>query len=168
MKTMWNVCRIVLRRLGPGRLAWAVTGLTLVAVSACLWLPGRGRPVPPPGVPGRTVTVETTGYCECRLCCGWERTWYGKPVFSSGPNKGKPKVVGQTAGGVQARRGTLAADPAVFPMGTIVKIPGYGYGRVEDRGGAIRGRHLDLFFRSHREALEWGRKTLSVKVWYPE
>lgn len=46
-------------------------------------------------------------------------------------------------------------------------IEGYGYGRVEDRGGAIKGQHVDLFFRTHQQALEWGRQTLKVKVWFP-
>jgi 3D (Asp-Asp-Asp) domain-containing protein len=36
---------------------------------------------------------------------------------------------------------------------------------VEDRGGAIKGKRLDLFFDSHKEALEWGRQQLDVKVW---
>jgi 3D (Asp-Asp-Asp) domain-containing protein len=86
-------------------------------------------------------------------------------VFSSGPNKGKPKEVGVTASGAEARRGTVAADTSVLPMGTILYIPGYGWGRVEDRGGAIKGKRLDLFFDSHKEALEWGRQQLDVKVW---
>jgi 3D (Asp-Asp-Asp) domain-containing protein len=111
--------------------------------------------------------MEVTGYCECGICCGWHRSWWrlGKPVFSSGPNKGKPKEVGVTASGAEARRGTVAADTGVLPMGTILFIPGYGWGRVEDRGGAIKGKRLDLFFDSHKEALEWGRQQLDVKVW---
>jgi 3D (Asp-Asp-Asp) domain-containing protein len=46
-------------------------------------------------------------------------------------------------------------------------IPGYGYGRVEDRGGAIKGHKVDLFFRSRKDALKWGRKKKKVKVWLP-
>ncbi|MFA6632074.1 MAG: 3D domain-containing protein [Kiritimatiellia bacterium] len=92
----------------------------------------------------------------------------GAPVISSGPNKGKPKEVGITASGTRARRGTLAADTAVLPFGTIVEVPGYGFGRVEDRGGAIKGNRLDLWFPSHGEAQQWGRqKGLRVRVWKP-
>ena len=47
-------------------------------------------------------------------------------------------------------------------------VPGYGYGVVEDRGGAIRGRRIDLFYRKHSEALQWGRQTKRVQVWLPE
>lgn len=117
--------------------------------------------------PDRVVRMEVTGYCECGICCGWKRSWWrlGMPVFSSGPNKGKRKQVGITASGTQAQRGTLAADTRYFPMGTVMYIPGYGWGRVEDRGGAIKGNKLDLFFDSHQEALEWGRQTVDVRVW---
>ena len=49
-----------------------------------------------------------------------------------------------------------------------MKVPGYGYGKVEDRGGAIKGEHIDLYFKSHRDALKWGKKTLKVEVWVPK
>ena len=89
-----------------------------------------------------------------------------KPVFSSGPNKGKPKEVGVTASGTEAKKGTLAGDPRFYPFGTVMDIPGYGMGRVEDTGGDIKGlARIDLFFKTHKEALEWGRQRLSVDVW---
>ncbi len=114
--------------------------------------------------------MEVTGYCNCGICCSWERGWFGlgAPVISGGPNKGKPKEVGITASGTRASRGTIAADTSVLPFGTIVEVPGYGYGRVEDRGGAIKGNRLDLWFPSHEEAQRWGRqKGVRVRVWKP-
>ena len=72
------------------------------------------------------------------------------------------------ASGVRARTGTIAADIKKYPYGTIVEIPGYGYGRVEDIGGAIKGEHLDAWFPHHAEALKWGKQTLNVKVWLPK
>jgi len=113
------------------------------------------------------VTLMTTGYCKCGTCCGWKRNWLLRPVYSYGPLKGKPKKVGMTASGTKARRGTIAADTRIYPFGTVIYIEGYGYGKVEDRGGGIKGQHVDLFFRTHDQALEWGRKTLEVKVWFP-
>lgn len=113
------------------------------------------------------IEMKTTGYCACRKCCGWKRTWYGKPVFASGPLKGKFKKVGQTASGRRARPGTVAVDPRLFPMGTKFYIPGYGWGIARDVGGAIKGRHIDLYFRAHRTARRWGVQTKKTRVWYP-
>ena len=137
-------------------------------VGCCVMRDVRWRPVRPPR--GRQATVmrlETTGYCPCGQCCNWKRTWYGRPVIRSGPGRGRPKEVGMTASGRRARPGTIAADTDLFPFGTVMHVPGYGYGVVEDRGGAIRGRRIDLFFRRHQEALEWGRRTIEVRVWWP-
>ena len=121
--------------------------------------------------PKNTVPIErtlrVTGYCKCGECCGWRRTWYGRPVYTSGPNKGKRKVIGQTASGTQAQPGTIAADTRHYPFGTIMYVPGYGYGRVEDRGGKVKGQHIDLFFRTHGQAQRWGSEKLRVKIWMP-
>ena len=115
----------------------------------------------------RVYRMEVTAYCHCGSCCGWSRNWRGRPVINHGPNRGQPKQVGVTASGTRVRPGTIAADTSLFPFGTIMYVPGYGYGVVEDRGGAIRGHKLDLYFRRHDQALEWGRQHLDVKVWPP-
>ena len=122
---------------------------------------------PPRGVKPQTVTILTTGYCRCGACCGWKRNWLLRPVYAYGPLKGQSKKVGQTASGVMARPGTIAADTQLYPFGTILYIEGYGYGRVEDRGGAIKGKHIDLYFRTHHQAMRWGKQTKSVRVWLP-
>lgn len=121
----------------------------------------------PRGRQPEIVNLETTGYCKCGKCCGWRRNWKFQPVIAYGPNKGQPKKVGITAAGTVADWGTIAADTRHFPFGTIMYIPGYGWGRVEDLGGAIQGMHIDLYFPSHRQALEWGREQKQVKVWKP-
>lgn len=111
------------------------------------------------------ITLEATGYCKCQECCGWKRNLLMQPVYASGSQKGERKKIGVTASGTKAKPGrTIAADTNVFPFGTRLKIPGYGWGTVEDRGGAIQGQRIDLFFRTHKEALKWGRKTVTVQV----
>lgn len=117
-----------------------------------------------------TVTMEITGYDSGPESCEWTRDWLGRPVYATGPNKGKRKVVGVTASGTTAKRGTIAADTAHYPFGTIMFVPGYGYGTVEDRGGDIKGPHrLDLWFSTAKEARQWGRrKNVSVTVWVKE
>jgi 3D (Asp-Asp-Asp) domain-containing protein len=116
----------------------------------------------------KTITLQVTAYCACQQCCGWKYNWIGQKVYAYGPQMNKPKVVGMTASGTKAKRGTIAADTDIYPMGTIMYIEGYGYGRVEDRGSAIKGQHIDIFFKDHDEALRWGNRIMKVKVWLPK
>lgn len=65
-------------------------------------------------------------------------------------------------------KGTIAADTKYYPFGTEMFVPGYGWGVVEDRGGAIKGPdRIDLYFDSHSDALEWGRKRVKVEIYKP-
>ena len=117
-------------------------------------------------VVGEEHELLVTGYCNCGKCCGWRKKWFffGEPVYNYGNLKGTPKKVGVTASGAVAAKGTIAADPAVYPFGTIIGIPGYGAGIVQDIGGSIKGFHIDIWFPSHEEARAWGRRKLKVKV----
>jgi 3D (Asp-Asp-Asp) domain-containing protein len=140
--------------------------LVLMLGAAAGWLGCRALRSPqvldvPP--PGRQIVMEVTAYCACQKCCGWKQNWLGMPVFSSGSLAGVRKKVGVCADGTKARRGTIAADTDFYPFGTQIYVPGYGVGAVHDRGSAIKGMHrLDLFFRSHDDAKEWGRQELTV------
>jgi 3D (Asp-Asp-Asp) domain-containing protein len=125
------------------------------------WPPVRS----PRHASGRTYALQTTGYCSCGVCCGWRRNWLFRPVISSGPKKGEPKAVGYTAVGIRAKSGSIAADTTLFPFGTVMYVPGYGYGRVEDRGSDIQGYRIDLYFRNHSDAMEWGQVIKKVTVW---
>ncbi|MCH7958722.1 MAG: 3D domain-containing protein [Candidatus Hydrogenedentes bacterium] len=109
-------------------------------------------------------TLLVTGYCDCKKCTNWKRNWRGRAVVASGSSKGRHKDIGVTASGTYARRGTIAADTSLYAFGTAMYIPGYGYGRVEDRGSAIKGDHIDLFFITHQQALDWGRQYKRVKI----
>ena len=124
---------------------------------------------PPRGVTPRTVSLIVTGYCDCGECCGWERSWLrlGTPIYASGPKKGEVKEVGVTASGTKTRHGVAATDRSRFPRGTVFDVPGYGYARAEDTGGAIKGNHIDLWFPSHTAAKKWGRQRLLVRTWLP-
>lgn len=65
-----------------------------------------------------------------------------------------------------SRDGTIAADTRYHKFGTRMYVPGYGYGIIEDRGGAIKGSdRLDLYYNSHSEALKWGRKHVKVAIY---
>jgi 3D (Asp-Asp-Asp) domain-containing protein len=151
--------------LGYARCMRYMKYFLMITVAGAMLCNGCARVRPPRGSKASTVSMEVTGYCKCKKCCGWKRTWYFKPVVKG--SSGKRKKVGVTASGVKAKtRRTIAADKR-YPFGTVMFVPGFGYGRVEDRGGAIQGNKIDLFFSSHKEALKWGRQKKTVRVWVP-
>jgi 3D (Asp-Asp-Asp) domain-containing protein len=92
----------------------------------------------------REKEMTITAYCPCQKCCGLHAT-------------------GRTASGKVAK-GKMIAAPKDVPFGTQIFVPGYGWGTVEDRGRAIKGNRLDVLFPTHKEALQWGRQTLTVKI----
>ena len=71
---------------------------------------------------------------------------------------------------MMAQYGVIAVDPRVIPLGTKLYIETtdgsytYGYSIAADTGGAIKGNKVDLFFPSHGEALQFGRKTVNVYI----
>lgn len=58
----------------------------------------------------------------------------------------------------------IAVDPSVIKIGTKVYVEGYGYAIAGDTGGAIRGNKIDVFFPNKSNALNWGRKTVKIKI----
>jgi len=128
----------------------------------------RSMGVPPETrTPDKTVELEVTAYCSCGDCCNWRHDWRGRTVVKSGPSKGRVKEVGLTSTGTRAAVGSIAADPSVFPYGTVLHIPGYGFGKVVDTGSAMGPKNIDVYFRHHQEANQWGRQNLQVRVWKP-
>ena len=47
----------------------------------------------------------------------------------------------------------------------MIDVPGYGLAPVYDRGGAIKGNRLDLYFPTHHDALKWGARHLTVTIY---
>jgi 3D (Asp-Asp-Asp) domain-containing protein len=69
---------------------------------------------------------------------------------------------GYTASGARAGHGIVAVDPSVIPLGTKLYIPGYGLAIAGDTGGAIRGNRIDLGFNSLSDAMQFGRRVVTV------
>lgn len=94
-------------------------------------------------------------------------TGYTAGVESTGKRPGHPQY-GITYSGVKVRRdqvSTIAADPKLFPIGTLLYIPGYGYGVVADTGSAIKGKKIDLYFETIKQVYEqWGKRKVEVQV----
>ena len=101
-----------------------------------------------------TTTLNTSAYCSCEKCCG--------------------KTDGKTASGEMATAWHTVAAGKSYPLGTIIYIPALanmpngGWFEVEDRGGAISNEKLDIFFNSHEEAIQFGRKSLDVYIYIPQ
>ena len=72
-----------------------------------------------------------------------------------------------TSTGTYPERGTVAVNPDVFEYGTEFYIDGYGYGKAEDTGGAIRrvNNKIDVVVDTYEEAMEWGVKEMFVVVY---
>ena len=87
---------------------------------------------------------KLTAYCGCKSCSGKWGT--------------------RTASGKKAKQGrTIAVDRKKIKLGTKVKINGKTY-VAEDVGGGVKGKHIDIFFKSHKQTMKFGKKT-GVKVY---
>lgn len=71
---------------------------------------------------------------------------------------------GVTASGLPVRKGVVAVDPELIPLGTRLYVPGYGRGIAADVGVAIKGRIIDLWMPNHAAARKWGRRTVTITV----
>lgn len=94
-------------------------------------------------------TYTITAYCGCEICCG---EWSSDPVIG--------------AGGVELIQGVHCASP--LPFGTIVEIEGLGFYEVQDRTAnwivdEYNGKIIDIYFENHEDAIQFGKKTASVK-----
>ena len=87
---------------------------------------------------------KLTAYCGCKKCSGKWGT--------------------RTASGKKAKQGrTIAVDKRKIKLGSKVQINGKTY-VAEDVGGGVKGKHIDVFFKSHKQTKRFGKKT-GVKVY---
>lgn len=111
---------------------------------------GRREPAEPqPMQPAMQSAVFTAyAYCACEKCCGkWAA--YGLTASGTVPQQGR----------------TVAVAPDVIPLGTELWIDGEGPYIAEDTGSGIDGNTIDVFHQSHADALQWGKREVTV-TWY--
>lgn len=101
------------------------------------------KPAAPQTGNGRTLTVSATGY-----------------------STQQPGLSTHTATGIDLRVNprVIAVDPRVIPLGSMVDVPGHGIFIAGDTGGAIKGNIIDIHFTTVGQALQWGRRTVTIKV----
>ena len=77
-------------------------------------------------------------------------------------------IKGRTASGSKARPGIVAADPAVLPLGTRIRVAEAGAYNgeyvVTDTGRRIDGREIDIYLANKAEAKRFGHRTVTVEV----
>lgn len=74
------------------------------------------------------------------------------------------KSDGITASGLKVTENRTLACPPAFPFGAKISIEGVGELRCEDRGGAIKGNHFDIYVQTKTEAFAFGRRNLVAEV----
>ena len=95
---------------------------------------------PTPNPPAAPVRFTATAYCTGRV----------------------------TAAGTSVSEGIVAADPAILPIGTIIRITGAapydGSYRVLDTGPRVRNRHIDVYIHDCAAARRFGRRPVDVTI----
>jgi 3D (Asp-Asp-Asp) domain-containing protein/peptidoglycan hydrolase CwlO-like protein len=120
------------RRMTEGQIANLVAAASAAQVRSAQFLPDSTTVLSLRG--SRVLTVSATGYA----------------------------LQGSTASGLPVGWGVVAVDPSVIPLGTHLTIPGYGDAVAADRGGAIVGATIDLWFPTVAQADAWGRRTVTI------
>lgn len=102
--------------------------------------------------PEEWIDAVATAYCPCEICCGkWALN--------------RPDGIVYTASGAIAEEGvTIAADWSIYPPGTVLFVEGLGEMIVQDRGGAIQGQKIDVYFESHADARQFGRQNVRFYI----
>jgi 3D (Asp-Asp-Asp) domain-containing protein len=93
----------------------------------------------------------------------YEVTAYTANAESTGKNPGD-EGYGITTSGEHVKEGLTVSCPQELALGTVIDIEGVGRRRCDDRGGAIKGKRLDLYIADLDRALEFGRRTLKVRI----
>jgi 3D (Asp-Asp-Asp) domain-containing protein len=94
----------------------------------------------------------------------FEITYYTAGPESTGKTPEHP-AYGITASGTTVKEGqTIAADWDILPPDTKVFIEGIGIRTVEDTGGAIKGKAIDVYVEDVEVARQLGRHMATVYV----
>ncbi len=159
-----------------------ITGITATPTGRGYWLgardgsvypfgdasfEGSGAPEPSKSVVTALAATSDHGYLELTASTSALATQRGtrhsapRAAGASGTSLGDFLVTcydlqGITASGAPASGVTVAVDPSVIPMGAELEIGGVGMRIAQDTGGAIVGRHLDIWEPSYQTCMDWG------------
>ncbi len=123
------------------RRLWTILAAVVITAEACAGgMKPNTMPSTPPVAPP-VLSFTATAYCQGTV----------------------------TASGTRPSNNTVAADPAVLPLGSQISLTGLdarynGVYTVLDTGPKIRGRRIDLYIRDCHEAVRFGRRQATVAV----
>ncbi|MFN7931325.1 MAG: 3D domain-containing protein [Blastocatellia bacterium] len=127
------------------------------------------RPVEPsvlPANPPLVLEAEVTETSAAKLAVKLDEELVGiEPPATF--NATAYSLPGKTRTGARVRRGVIAADPRVLPLGSVVHLKAGNYSglyTVHDIGGSVKGRHIDVWMPSSREARSFGRQNVRLTV----
>lgn len=117
----------------------------------------------------RDIIVTSRGNTNYRKVVDMSASAYDLSYESTRRRPGD-KYYGLTASGTRVRPGVVAVDPSVIPLGTKLYVEStdgtkdYGFAIAEDKGGAIKGNKIDLFFETAKEVKSFGRRKVKVYI----
>jgi len=156
------------------RVLFASKKWTIVAIGLLLSIISTGTALAQTIEPVDSLELaEPTGqaYEKASICSAYYSPLPGQGRYATGTYAGDIRLNGNGvhgASGMAVFPGMVAA-PSVYPFGTKMFIPGLGMSTVADRGGAIQGNRLDIWFGFGEEALvralQFGRRSCLVTVY---
>lgn len=117
----------------------------------------------------RDFIVTSRGNTRYKKVIEMTATAYDLSFQSTGKRPGD-RYYGLTASGTKVRPGVVAVDPRVIPLGTKLYVQSldgtkdYGFAIAEDKGGAIKGNKIDLFFETAQQVNQFGRRKVKVYI----
>lgn len=167
MKSIPYIRRLIMLLLCIGAVYTTITVVSNITFADMHLLLAKESTVVSEGVIEQPMTLEEVIELEEYPSATVIATGYTAGVESTGKSPAHP-AYGITYSGIEVKRdlySTIAADLEVYPLGTIMYIPDYGYGVVTDKGGAITGNKIDLYYKTVKDVYaQWGKKELEVYI----
>jgi 3D (Asp-Asp-Asp) domain-containing protein len=145
--TGWGIAQFLRASSAPGGDSGSVAALGL----------GATGPISPKLTP--------TGPISPKLTPDGRRTFVAKMTAYADGVGGVPRDA-RTASGTKTRWGVVAVDPRVIPLGSTLRIDGYGdtIFTAEDVGSAIRGNAVDIWLPDPEAAKRYGTQFRLITV----
>lgn len=112
------------------------------------------------------VTAKNTSYSNYEISTNTSQVVSAKLKIKK---SFKVKAYSYTGGGItktgkKAKVGRIAVDPKVIKLGTWLYVEGYGICQASDIGSNIKGKTIDVYKNTTKQALKWGVRKPRVYI----